>query len=119
MKTASKVMYIIGTIWAIIGLILGIACVILGVVFLANGNLDIDEELKQTGGTTYLILGCVLSVIYLLVICLATKGRKALGNGKVNIAPHVIAIVFGAISFDICFVLAGIFGLVGESYGRH
>lgn len=115
MKTAAKVMYLIGTIFAIIGFIFMIVLVVIGVIGLTNP----DAQVEDSQMVAYIVTGIILSIIYLIAILIGNKGRKSLGNGKVNIAPHVLSIVFGALGGDIFFLLGGIFGLVGESYGRH
>lgn len=115
MKTAAKVMYILGTIFAIIGLIAGVIMLGSGLISYFMGE---DEDVKMAG-MTLVISGAVITFIYFLVTILGTWGRKAIGNRKTNLAPHILSIVLGACSADCFFLLGGIFGLVAESYGNH
>lgn len=115
MKKASKIMYIIGTIFALIGFIGSIICVITGVINVVNG----ETEEAKANGLTLLIAFAVLSIVYLIIILIAAKGRKSLDNGEVNIAPHVVAIVVGVLGGDIFFLLGGIFGIIAESNDNH
>lgn len=116
MKTAAKVMYILGTIFAVIGLIAGICMLGSGLIsyFMASGDAEV-----QTAGMTLVIAGGIVTFIYLLVTILGTWGRKAIGNRKTNLAPHILSIVLGVCSGDCFFLLGGIFGIVAESYGNH
>ena len=111
MRNASRTMYQIGRIFSFI--LLGIAALltviftILMIVDLANGN-----------GLHYLgnIIGYVLWLaLIIVVIILATNAIKNTEEDSKNNTPHIIMIVFGAISGDVFYLLGGIFGLIANS----
>ncbi len=117
MKTAARIMYTIGLIFSWIALLLlGVSVVLSGL--LVGGVVQAQEELPYPP-TTLLVISIVFLVIYILVIVLGTRARRAIGNNQVNIAPHILCLVMGAVSGDLFYFLGGIFGLVAESYGKH
>ena len=115
MKTAARIMYILGTIFAIFGLIAGI-CMLGGGLIAYFVSEDMETK---TAGMTIIIAGAIVTFIYLLTTILGTKGRKAIGNNRTDLAPHILSIVLGVCSCDTFFLLGGIFGIIAESYGNH
>ena len=119
MKTACRVMYILGTIFNIVALVLALLGIAGGVTYLVIPDKIAAEQgiavevVKQTGMSA-LIAAIVWTVIELLVLIFALIARKAINNKKKDIWPHVVMIVVGAIG-DLFFLLGGIFGLVAES----
>ena len=121
MKTAAKIMYIIGRIGNIIELVCGVILFISGIVALAGGSISAvsssdNEQLAAVfaSGTSLIIFGILLFVISLVVLILSKKGINALKNNTVENAPHIVMIVIGAISQNYFYILGGIFALIGE-----
>ncbi len=91
MKTAARIMYIVGTIFAVLGLVAGI--------FMLGGGLAAyfmaEDAEPKAAGMTMVIAGAIIAFVYLLVTVLGTKGRKAIGNRKTDLAPHILSIILG------------------------
>ncbi len=111
MRNASKTMYKIGRVFSFV--LLGIAAIvavlylILMIVDLANGN-----------GLHYLgnLIGTILWLGFIIVvIILASNAIKATEEDNQNPGPHVVMIVFGALSGDVFYLLGGIFGLIANA----
>ena len=123
MKTASKVMYTLGTIFNIIGIFLWAIFIVLGILFRAFSE-DIYE--RRTPGATYteadvkivgtvfMIIGIVAIVITIIVLILAAYAKRKLNNNQRDLAPHIIMIVIGVFG-SLFYLLGGVFGLVAES----
>lgn len=123
MKTASKVMYIIGMITNVL---LFIAATLMLVVFIIGKvNPDvanqIAERLKQTVPYVDQLLGAgigvtiFLLVANLIVLIIAISAIKNLNKGTGRVGTHVILMIGGIISWDIFYFLGGLFGIIGGS----
>ncbi len=123
MKTASKVMYIIGMITNVL---LFIATTLMLVVFIIGKvNPDvanqIAEQLKQTVPYVDQLLGAgigvtvFLLVANLIVLIIAISAIKNLNRGTGRVGTHVILMIGGIISWDIFYFLGGLFGIIGGS----
>ncbi|MCR4911195.1 MAG: hypothetical protein K5925_01555 [Bacilli bacterium] len=123
MKTASKVMYIIGMITNVL---LFIAATLMLVVFIIGKvNPDvanqIAERLKQTVPYVDQLLGAgigvtiFLLVANLIVLIIAISAIKNLNRGTGRVGTHVILMIGGIISWDIFYFLGGLFGIIGGS----
>ena len=123
MKTASKVMYIIGMI---ANVLLFIAATLMLVVFIIGKvNPDvanqIAERLKQTVPYVDQLLGAgigvtiFLLVANLIVLIIAISAIKNLNRGTGRVGTHVILMIGGIISWDIFYFLGGLFGIIGGS----
>lgn len=113
MKTASKTMYTIGMIYAILFLVIGAAMVIIGSVLLVMGvSPEIDDPEARaaymTMGSTFLALGLYFAAGQILEIVMDNLGR----NGSKGI--QIANIVIGAICSNVFTLLGGAFGLVSE-----
>lgn len=110
MRNASKTMYKIGRIFSFV--LLGIAA-LLSVLFLIFMILDL------VNGRGLGLLGNLISSIFwlsliIVVIILATNAIKNTEKDNKNPGPHIVMIVFGAISGDVFYLLGGIFGLIAN-----
>ena len=123
MKTASKVMYIIGMISNVILLVCSIVIIVLSIIGLANPQLaqDMQQQIQETGVPFAGLVGAGLGVgIYLLianlvVIFLARRAIKSLNERNGGVGIHIVLLVGGVICWDIFYVLGGIFGIVGRN----
>ena len=122
MKTASKVMYIIGMISNVILLVLSIVIIVLSIIGLANPQLaqDMQQQIQETGIPFAGLVGAGLGLgIYLLianaiVIFLARRAIRNLNKGNGRVGAHIVLLIGGVLSWDIFYVLGGIFGIIGS-----
>ncbi len=111
MRNASKTMYRIGRVFSFI--LLGIAAIvaILFTVFMIV-DLASDKGLHYLGN---LISTLIWLAFIIVVIVLATNAIKNTEEDNKNPGPHIIMIVFGALSGDVFYLLGGIFGIIANS----
>jgi len=123
MKHASSVMNKIGRIFNIVELVLTAILVVLGAILLPIAIIaaaaDKEAAVGVAGAVGYLVWGLVLLALSIVTLVLAKKANAALANGRTDNGPHILLIVGGAISGNVFYVLAGIFGLVGEHTGNN
>ena len=119
MKNASKTMFNVGAIINIVYLGLGALLTVLGIILIIVGAVGGDEAILATGSSA-LGWGIYLLVAAILCFVFVGKARKELANeNSQNLAPFIITIVFGAISSNPFYILAGIFGIIAESQERN
>ena len=122
MKTASKVMYIIGMISVVLTFILSLVLTILFFIGLFNPEFaaKLTESLAEAGAPS-VILGTGLGfALYLLiasaiVIALSKRAIRNLNKGNGRVGTHILLLIGGIICWDIWYVLGGIFGIIGAS----
>lgn len=121
MKHASSVMNKIGRVFNIVELVLTAILVVLGVLFMILVSVMGDKAPVESiaAAVVYLVWGLVLLALSIVTLVLAKKANAALANGRTDNVPHILLIVGGAISGNVFYVLAGIFGLVGENTGNN
>lgn len=122
MKTASKVMYIIGMISNVLVLILSIVLLIISIIGFANP--EFAEQLKQSiqesgvplAGVlgTSLGFGIYLFVTNLVVVLLARRAIKNLNAGNGRVGAHILLLIGGVLCWDVFYILGGIFGIIGS-----
>ena len=122
MKTASKIMYIIGMINVILILILGITGIIISAIGLANADFAarITEDLENAGAPAAIMgaglgLFIYLTVASLVVLSLSTRAIRNLNRGNGRVGTHILLLIGGVICWDIFYILGGIFGIIGAS----
>lgn len=124
MKNTSRTMYNIGGIINVVYIGLGALLTLIGLlVMIIGGATGEDEAAKAaavaTGG------GCLGWGLYFLITAILCfvfvgKAKKELANESTSDnKPFIITIVFGAISSNPFYVLAGIFGLIAEGQQRN
>ncbi len=127
MKTATKVMYVIGLILTIIAAI--VEAVYSFIFGFAMGNADVLNELVKQDPSTYkdvataqslmtvlFVFVLVAFIIDIIGIFIGVKGiKKANDDTPKQNGFHIAAIVFGVLSVEIFYILGGIFGLVNEN----
>ena len=113
MKNTSNKMYNIGRIFTIIEIIVGAAFIPLGILFIVLDALI--EDFSFIYSSTLLGYGIWFLVTGILCLIFVSKAKKELAdeNNK-NKTPFIITIIFGAISGNVFYVLAGIFGLIAD-----
>ncbi len=120
MKSASKIMYVIGRVFNIIALVCAVIGIVIGAIAMSmpakiadQSNGAIEAAQAHAVGLGIVIGAAISFVVYLVLILLATKASKSLDNGKKDTAPHVLMIIVGIFG-DIFYLLGGIFGLIAE-----
>ena len=113
MKNTSKTMYRFGNIVNIVYLILGAVLFGLGILLAILTVLIEDFNFGSAGSAIFsgawLVVGAILCFIFV------GKAQKELNDeSNVNRTPYILTIVFGAISWNPLYILAGIFGLIAE-----
>lgn len=108
MKNASKTMYKIGRVFSF---------VLLGIAALLTVIYTILMIVEATKGNFPAYLGSVIGYVIwvalvVVVIILASNALRSIEQDSKANGPHILMIVFGAISGDIFYLLGGIFGLV-------
>ena len=141
MKNTSNIMYKIGKIFNIIALPVLVIVMIAGTFLLVYGGLSLaagaiensssstasssisfsdklDEETAAVfllNGIYMLVLGFGLIVFEIVALVVCTKKHNLIKAGNNEPSPRVFLIVFGALSENIFYILAGIFSLVARS----
>ena len=119
MKNASRTMYNVGGIVNVAYLALGAILFILGLILVIVGSVNNDAAVLSSGSSA-LGWGIYLLVAAILCFVFVGKAKKELADENTqNNGPFIVTIVFGAISSNPFYVLAGIFGLIAESQERN
>ena len=127
MKSASRVMYIIGKVFNIIEMVLTPFIVVLGALCIAYKSevfnklvedhlttLTSAEQVKYLG-ISLIIFGVIALIISVVIFLLAKRASNSLKTNDKNTTPHVIMLVIGIFG-DIFYFLAGLFGLASSVY---
>ena len=117
MKNASEKMFrygnLVNRIYFIISLVLaplGILLMILGVVQDPVNQSLVDSGSKCLGWGIYFLVMTILCFI------LVFKAQREIPNKEPkNFGPYIVSIVFGVLSENPFYVLAGIFGIIADS----
>ena len=112
MKEASKVMYTIARIFALVGIIVYSVLALVGLILVIANNGD--NGLLATG-VSLLSVGLVFTAIYVVTFILGGRAVESINDGSREIKYHIICMVVGAISYDVFYLLGGIFGLVSRN----
>lgn len=122
MKTASKVMYVIGMISNVIVLLLSIALLVISIIGLVNA--DFANQIKQSieaSGIPFagvlesgLGFGIYLFLANLIVILIARRAIRNLNEGNGKVGAHIVLLIGGVLCWDPFYILGGIFGIIGS-----
>ncbi len=128
MKSAAKIMYVIGLVMNIIAII---TCLVLTIVFgtlMNNQSFLIRLVENDTTGTIgsieyahlamliYFAVFLVVTIIEVPAIFIGVMGIKKMNNDKPRQnAFHIVALVYGFLCGGIFYILGGIFGLIAEN----
>ena len=120
MKNTSRTMYNIGGIVNIVYIGLGALLILIGILAMVIGGTtganDAEKAAAIANGGSCLGWGIYFLVTAILCFVFVGKAKKELADESTkNNTPFIITIVFGAISSNPFYVLAGIFGLIAES----
>ena len=123
MKNTSRTMYNIGGIINVVYIGLGALLTLIGLLIMIIGGATGEDEAAKaaavaTGGGA-LGWGIYFLVAAILCFVFVGKAKKELANESTSDnKPFIITIIFGAISSNPFYVLAGIFGLIAEGQQR-
>ena len=114
MKNTSRTMYRFGNLvnFIFIGvagliILISVICLIVGLV--GGDSALTSNSVSSLFGGIYWTVACVLAFIFV------GKAQKELADESTSKpAPYIVTIVFGAITGNPLYVLAGIFGLIAE-----
>jgi len=117
MKNNSQKMFRYGNIANLVYFIVAVCFIPLGIALVAiNSFMDPPKpEMVEKGGKligfgVYFLIATILCFIFV------KKAQKdAADENNKSLSPYIMAIVFGAISENPFYVLAGIFGLIAQS----
>ena len=113
MKKVSNKMFNIGRIFSIVEFIIG--CCLVGLGTLLSLLELFVEDFSWGGGLKTLIWGSWMVVGAVLCFVFVNKAIKELTDERSrNKKPYIMTIVFGALSWNVFYVLAGIFGLIAD-----
>ena len=113
MKKVSNKMFNIGRIFSIVEFIIG--CCLVGLGTLLSLLELFVEDFSWGGGLKTLIWGSWMVVGAILCFVFVNKAIKELADERSrNKKPYIVTIVFGALSCNVFYVLAGIFGLIAD-----
>lgn len=113
MKNTSNKMYNIGRIFSVVELIVGVVLVGLGTLLTILQLLL--EDFSYAGGPRTIFWGAYMVVAAILCFVFVAKAKKELADeNNRNKTPFIITIIFGAVSWNVFYVLAGIFGLIAD-----
>ena len=118
MKDASRITYIIGNVINIVrivfcGVAFGIGLALIAGVG-ADWNTEYPEIVLKIFGFLFVFAGVLESALVIAALIVLGNARKKIDDGSPEIAPHVLAIVFGALTNSLFYVLSGIFGLIAR-----
>lgn len=117
MKNASKTMFNIGNIFTILYICLGALFFVIGLISVIVGSAQGGDQgpVIVASGSSLIGAGIYFLVTSILCLIFVGKAKKELADeSSRRPTPFIITIVFGAISSNVFYVLAGIFGLVAE-----
>ena len=121
MKNTSRTMFNIGNIFNICSIVLGGLLIGLGILLIIVGNLpDVNKPDVVAVGSGALGWGIYLLVTAILCFVFVKKAKEQLQDeDNKNTSPFIVTIVFGAVSSNPFYVLAGIFGLIAQGQDRN
>ena len=124
MKSASRVLYIVGRVFNVVTMIFALVGIILGAIFIALkdqiaeacADLEYFNTAKEIEviGIVFLVSSIIGLLVYVVIFILATNASKKLKEGSTEVAPHVLMLIVGLFG-DIFYLLGGIFGIVAAN----
>lgn len=119
MKNNTPKMFRYGNIVNLIYLILSILLLVLGFIMMIVGAVDDNQDTINTGAKAF---GYGVHLLAATILCniFVKKAQKQVEEDYYrSLAPFINAIVFGVISFNPFYVIAGIFGIVVNGQNKN
>ena len=121
MKSASRVMFIIGKIFNIIGIIVSALFVVLGVLYIVFAQQIAenpivsdflhDPVLVRNIGINICIFAGLALVVSIIVLIFARKASNNLEADDTNSGPYIAMVVIGVFGYPF-YLLGGLFGII-------
>ena len=123
MGKASKVLYTIGKVFNIIEIVFLVVLLVGGIIINASPEMLVESmpeayetvEMAKAASVGLIVAAIIGLIVSIVVLIFAIRAKKAVDDGKKNLAPHIIMVVIGVISGDMFYLLGGIFGIIAES----
>lgn len=117
MKNASEKMFRYGNLVNRIYFILSLCFIPLGILLMIIGVVqDPDSQSLMDAGSRLLGFGIYFLIMTILCFILVFKAQREIPNkDPKNFGPYIVSIVFGVLSENPFYVLAGIFGIIADS----
>ena len=120
MKNNTPKMFRYGNIVNLIYFILSILLLVLGFIVMIIGVVDDNQDTINTGAKAFGYGVHLLAATILCNIFVIKKAQKQVEEDYYrSLAPFINAIVFGVISFNPFYVIAGIFGIVVNGQNKN
>ena len=119
MKNNTPKMFRYGNIVNLIYLILSILMLVIGFIAMIVGVVDDNQDTINTGAKAF---GYGVHLLAAVILCniFVKKAQKQVEEDYFrSLAPFINAIVFGVISFNPFYVIAGIFGIVVNGQNKN
>ena len=119
MKNNTPKMFRYGNIVNLIYLILSILMLVSGLIAMIIGVVDDNQDTINTGAKAF---GYGVHLLAAVILCniFVKKAQKQVEEDYYrSLAPFINAIVFGVISFNPFYVIAGIFGIVVNGQNKN
>ncbi len=119
MKNNTPKMFRYGNIVNLIYLILSILMLVIGFITMIVGVVDDNQDTINTGAKAF---GYGVHLLAAVILCniFVKKAQKQVEEDYYrSLAPFINAIVFGVISFNPFYVIAGIFGIVVNGQNKN
>ena len=119
MKNNTPKMFRYGNIVNLIYLILSILMLVIGFIAMIVGVVDDNQDTINTGAKAF---GYGVHLLAAVILCniFVKKAQKQVEEDYYrSLAPFINAIVFGVISFNPFYVIAGIFGIVVNGQNKN
>ena len=119
MKNNTPKMFRYGNIVNLIYLILSILMLVIGLIAMIVGVVDDNQDTINTGAKAF---GYGVHLLAAVILCniFVKKAQKQVEEDYYrSLAPFINAIVFGVISFNPFYVIAGIFGIVVNGQNKN
>lgn len=122
MKKTASIFYKIGRILTYVGLGIFAALTLCGIIITAVGAAGMVTEPDETyaeyasylmyAGIDVLVTGIVLTAVYIALAIVMNIAKRRIEADPANNGPHILLIVFGAITGNYCFVAGGILSVI-------
>lgn len=122
MKKAADIFYKIGRILTYVGIGVFAALTICGVIVTIVGAVGMatepDDQYAEYAsflmyvGIDLIAVDIVLTAVYIAMAIVMNIAKRRMAADPANNGPHILMVVFGAISGNSCFIAAGVLSII-------
>ena len=122
MKKAADIFYKIGRILTYVGIgvfaVLALCGIIVTAVGAAGMATEPDDQYAEYAsylmyvGIDLIAVGIVLTAVYVAMAIVMNIAKRRMAADPTNNGPHILMVVFGAISGNSCFIAAGVLSII-------